>query len=90
MGNLAAYRGPVGVEIAVQGRGLTKYDAITIGGEKTATRYLRKPMKIYHTSSSIRCGPSVQLIGVRISFDIGTFELTKVSMWFQTLGNSIR
>ena len=40
VGNLAAYRGPVGVEIAVQGRGLTKYDSITFGDKKTQTRYL--------------------------------------------------
>ncbi|NCV19867.1 MAG: hypothetical protein EBW42_14205, partial [Rhodobacterales bacterium] len=40
VGNLASYRGPVGVEIAVQGRGLTKYDSITFGGEKAQTRYL--------------------------------------------------
>ena len=31
VGNLASYRGPVGVEIAVQGRGFTKYDSINIG-----------------------------------------------------------
>ena len=40
VGNLASYRGPVGVEIAVQGRGLTKYDSITLGGNKATTRYL--------------------------------------------------
>ena len=40
VGNLASYRGPVGVEIAVQGRGLTKYDSISFGGEKAQTRYL--------------------------------------------------
>ena len=40
VGNLASYRGPVGVEIAVQGRGLTKYDSITFGDKKAQTRYL--------------------------------------------------
>ena len=58
VGNLAAYRGPVGVEIAVQGRGLTKYDAITIGGENCYQIPFGKRIKIYHTSSSIRCGLS--------------------------------
>jgi len=40
VGNLASYRGPVGSEIAVQGRGLTKYDKIIFGEEATTTRYL--------------------------------------------------
>ena len=37
VGNLASYRGPVGVEIAVQGRGFTKYDSITMGEKETST-----------------------------------------------------
>ncbi|HAF58837.1 MAG TPA: hypothetical protein DCL00_04535, partial [Opitutae bacterium] len=40
VGNLASYRGPVGAEIAVQGRGLTKYDVIKVGEEDATTRYL--------------------------------------------------
>jgi hypothetical protein len=40
VGNLASYRGPVGAEIAVQGRGLTKYDVIKVGEQDTTTRYL--------------------------------------------------
>ena len=40
VGNLASYRGPVGSEIAVQGRGLTKYDKIVLGELDTTTRYL--------------------------------------------------
>ena len=40
VGNLASYRGPVGSESAVQGRGLTKYDKILFGEEATTTRYL--------------------------------------------------
>ena len=40
VGNLASYRGPVGAEIAVQGRGLTKYDAIKVGEQDATTRYL--------------------------------------------------
>jgi len=40
VGNLASYRGPVGAEIAVQGRGLTKYDVIQVGENDTTTRYL--------------------------------------------------
>ena len=40
VGNLASYRGPVGAEIAVQGRGLTKYDVIKVGEQDATTRYL--------------------------------------------------
>ena len=40
VGNLASYRGPVGAEIAVQGRGLTKYDVIKVGEQDASTRYL--------------------------------------------------
>ncbi len=40
VGNLASYRGPVGAEIPVQGRGLTKYDVIKVGEEDASTRYL--------------------------------------------------
>lgn len=40
VGNLASYRGPVGAEIAVQGRGLTKYDVIKVGEEDATTKYL--------------------------------------------------
>lgn len=40
VGNLASYRGPVGAEIAVQGRGLTKYDVIKVAEEDATTRYL--------------------------------------------------
>lgn len=40
VGNLASYRGPVGAEIAVQGRGLTKYDVIKVGEQDATTRFL--------------------------------------------------
>ena len=77
VGNLAAYRGPVGVEIAVQGRGLTKYDAITIGGEKTATRYLSEN-ELRFTIPALPSGVDypVQLIGgPHGALDIGNFRI---------------
>jgi len=40
VGNLGSYRGPVGAEIAVQGRGLTKYDIITVSDQNASTKYL--------------------------------------------------
>ena len=74
---MAAYRGPVGVEIAVQGRGLTKYDAITIGGEKTATRYLSEN-ELRFTIPALPSGVDypVQLIGgPHGALDIGNFRI---------------
>jgi hypothetical protein len=64
VGNLASYRGPVGVEIAVQGRGFTKYDKITIGGEEAQTRYLSEN-ELRFTISALPSGVDypVQLIG---------------------------
>jgi hypothetical protein len=65
VGNLASYRGPVGVEIAVQGRGFTKYDSITIGEKETSTRYLSEN-ELRFTIPSLPSGIdyAVQLIGV--------------------------
>ena len=67
VGNLASYRGPVGVEIAVQGRGLTKYDSITFGGEKAQTRYLSEN-ELRFTVPALPSGVDypVQLIAVHM------------------------
>ena len=64
VGNLASYRGPVGVEIAVQGRGFTKYDSITMGEKETSTRYLSEN-ELRFTVPAIPSGVDypVQLIG---------------------------
>lgn len=77
VGNLASYRGPVGVEIAVQGRGLTKYDSITIGEEKASTRYLSEN-ELRFTVPSLPAGVDyqVQLIGgPHGALDIGNFRV---------------
>ena len=77
VGNLASYRGPVGVEIAVQGRGLTKYDSITFGGEKTQTRYLSEN-ELRFTVPALASGIDypVQLIGgPHGALDIGNFRI---------------
>lgn len=79
VGNLAAYRGPVGVEIAVQGRGLTKYDSITFGDKKTQTRYLSEN-ELRFTVPSLPSGIDyqVQLIGgPHGALDIGNFRIDK-------------
>ena len=76
VGNLASYRGPVGVEIAVQGRGLTKYDSITMGG-KSQTRYLSEN-ELRFTVPSLPDGIDypVQLIGgPHGALDIGNFRV---------------
>ena len=77
VGNLASYRGPVGVEIAVQGRGLTKFDSITLGGNKTTTRYLSEN-ELRFTVPAIPSGIDypVQLIGgPHGALDIGNFRI---------------
>jgi hypothetical protein len=77
VGNLASYRGPVGVEIAVQGRGLTKYDSITLGGNKTTTRYLSEN-ELRFTIPALPSGIDypVQLIGgPHGALNIGNFRI---------------
>ena len=82
VGNLAAYRGPVGVEIAVQGRGLTKYDSITIGGEKASTRYLSEnELRFTVPSLPADLDYSVQLIGgPHGALDIGNFRIDESTL----------
>lgn len=77
VGNLASYRGPVGVEIAVQGRGFTKYDSINVGGEETNTRYLSEN-ELRFTVPALPAGIDypVQLIGgPHGALDIGNFRI---------------
>ena len=79
VGNLASYRGPVGVEIAVQGRGFTKYDSITFGDKKTQTRYLSEN-ELRFTIPALPDGVDypVQLIGgPHGALDIGNFRIDK-------------
>ncbi len=77
VGNLASYRGPVGVEIAVQGRGMTKYDSITLGGSKATTRFLSEN-ELCFTVPALPSGIDypVQLIGgPHGALDIGNFRI---------------
>lgn len=77
VGNLASYRGPVGVEIAVQGRGMTKYDSITLGGSKATTRFLSEN-ELRFTVPALPSGIDypVQLIGgPHGALDIGNFRI---------------
>ena len=77
VGNLASYRGPVGAEIAVQGRGFTKYDSITIGGKETKTRYLSEN-ELRFITPPLPSGIDypVQLIGgPHGALDIGSFRV---------------
>ena len=79
VGNLASYRGPVGVEIAVQGRGFTKYDSITFGDKKTQTRYLSEN-ELRFTIPALPDGVDypVQLIGgPHGALDIGNFRIDR-------------
>ncbi len=77
VGNLASYRGPVGAEIAVQGRGLTKYDSIVLGGEETSTRYLSEN-ELRFNIPPLPAGIDypVQLIGgPHGALDVGNFRI---------------
>ena len=77
VGNLASYRGPVGVDIAVQGRGMTKYDSISLGGAKAETKYLSEN-ELRFTVPSLPAGVDypVQLIGgPHGALDIGNFRI---------------
>ena len=77
VGNLAAYRGPVGAEIAVQGRGFTKYDSITIGGKETKTNYLSEnELRFILPPLPSGVDYPVQLIGgPHGALDIGNFRV---------------
>lgn len=77
VGNLAAYRGPVGVEIAVQGRGLTKYDSITFGEQKAKTNYLSEnELRFVVPALPSGIDYPVQLIGgPHGALDIGNFRI---------------
>ena len=77
VGNLASYRGPVGVEIAVQGRGFTKYDSINMGEKEAPTRYLSEN-ELRFTIPALPSGVDypVQLIGgPHGALDIGNFRI---------------
>jgi hypothetical protein len=77
VGNLASYRGPVGVEIAVQGRGFTKYDSITIGEKKAQTRFLSEnELRFIVPALPSGIDYPVQLIGgPHGALDIGDFRI---------------
>ena len=77
VGNLGAYRGPVGSEIAVQGRGFTKYDQIKVGETETTTRYM-SDNELRFTVPPLPSGLdySVKLAGgAHGSLEIGTFRI---------------
>ena len=77
VGNLASYRGPVGVEIAVQGRGLTKYDSISFGEQKAQTRFLSEnELRFIVPALPSGIDYPVQLIGgPHGALDIGNFRI---------------
>ena len=77
VGNLGAYRGPVGSEIAVQGRGFTKYDRIKVGEKETTTRYVSEN-ELRFTVPPLPSGLdySVKLSGgAHGSLEIGNFRI---------------
>jgi len=77
VGNLASYRGPVGSEIAVQGRGLTKYDKIVLGELDTTTRYLSEnELRFIVPSLPAGLEYTAKLVGgAQGAFEIGQFRI---------------
>jgi len=82
VGNLASYRGPVGSEIAVQGRGLTKYDKIILGEADTTTRYLSEnELRFIVPSLPSGLDYTVKLVGgAHGAFEIGQFRIDESSI----------
>jgi len=82
VGNLAAYRGPVGSEIAVQGRGFTKYDKIVLGEVDTTTRYLSEnELRFIVPSLPSGLDYTVKLVGgAQGAFEIGQFRIDESSI----------
>ena len=77
VGNLASYRGPVGAEIAVQGRGLTKYDVIKVGEQDATTRYLSEN-ELRFVIPALPSGLDYQVKlsgGAHGALDIGNFRI---------------
>ncbi len=82
VGNLAAYRAPVGSEIAVQGRGFTRHDNVRFGGQATQTKYLSEN-EIRFVVPALPAGVDypVQLIGGPYgSLDVGDFRIDESSL----------
>jgi len=77
VGNLASYRGPVGAEIAVQGRGLTKYDLIQVGEQDATTRYLSEnELRFVVPALPSGLDYPVKLVGgAHGALDVGNFRI---------------
>lgn len=82
VGNLAAYRAPVGAEIAVQGRGFTRHDAIRFGGRPAVTKYLSEN-ELRFTVPALPSGVDypVQLVGGPAGgVDVGNFRIDESTL----------
>ena len=82
VGNLAAYRAPVGAEIAVQGRGFTRHDKVRFGGRTAQTKYLSEN-ELRFVVPALPSGVDypVKLIGgPHGGLDIGNFRIDESSL----------
>ena len=82
VGNLAAYRSPVGAEIAVQGRGFTRHDKVRFGGSQAQTKYL-SANELRFVVPALPSGVDypVKLIGgPHGGLDIGNFRIDESSL----------
>lgn len=76
VGNLLAYRAPIGSKISVQGRGFTKYDRVQFGPEAAVTQFLSEN-ELQFTVPSLPSGIDYALVleGGAGKLPIGDFRI---------------
>ncbi|MGE4551318.1 MAG: IPT/TIG domain-containing protein, partial [Opitutales bacterium] len=76
VGNLLAYRAPIGSKISVQGRGFTKYDKVQFGPESAVTQFLSEN-ELQFTVPSLPSGIDYALVleGGAGKLPIGDFRI---------------
>jgi len=81
VGNLLAYRAPIGNKISIQGRGFTKHDQVQFGSEIVATKFLSEN-ELQFTVPPLPSGIdySLQLIGGAGKLPIGDFRIDESEM----------
>jgi len=81
VGNLLAYRAPIGNKISVQGRGFTKYDQVQFGSEIAGTKFLSEN-ELQFVVPSLPSGIDypLQLIGGAGKLPIGDFRIDESEM----------
>jgi len=78
---MESFRGPVGAEIPVVGRGFTEFDRVVIGGFEAETRY-QSPQSLVFTVPPLAANQSyrAELIGGYGAQDLGEFHVDGAKM----------